>query len=469
MTLARARPAPSAGDPAARLAALCDDGRIAPLGGPAGAGARAVSGRIAGVPAVAFATDPTTAGGALDEDGCTRIADAVTHAAEAGVPCVGLWHSGGAHLAGGVRSLDGVGRIFAAMVRASGRIPQISVVLGPAAGGAAYGPALTDVVVLGPAARVFVTGPDVVRRVTGEDVDAEGLGGPDVHAHLSGLADVVAGDERSAVEAARRVVAVTAPGPARPAGAPDPSAALPGDARRAYDVRPVLTGLLDRAEDPGDALLELRRRWAPNIVTGFGRVGGRAVGVVANNPLRLGGCLDAEAAEKAARFVRMCDAWGLPLLVAVDVPGFLPGAAHERGGIVRRGAKLLHAFAEATVPRVTLILRKAFGGAYVAMNSRALGADAVLAWPGADISVMGPGAAAEILHRRELSAAAPHRRAEVLERRTAELHAATGGAGHAHAAGMVDEIVRPVETRERLLALLAGAPARRGRHGNIPL
>ncbi len=364
-------------------------------------------------------------------------------------------------------SLHGVGRIFHAMTRASGRIPQISVVLGPAAGGAAYGPALTDVVILGPEGRIFVTGPDVVRSVTGENVDMLRLGGPEPHGRRSGVVHVVTESEAGALGEARRLASFFAAQGSLDLDSvldSDLSDVLPESARRAYDVHP----LVDRILDDGSGL-ELHPRWAPNIVTTLGRLGGRTVGVVANNPLRLGGCLDSVSAEKAARFVRMCDAFGIPLVVLVDVPGYLPGVGQEWDGVVRRGAKLLHAFAETVVPRVTLVTRKAYGGAYIAMNSRALGATKVFAWPTAEIAVMGAVAAVRILHRRKLAEVDPDLRGQVENELAAEHEKLAGGVDKASEIGVVDEIVSPKQTRSRLAEAIAGAEAARGRHGNIPL
>src|SRR5487761_496773 len=378
-------------EPQARLAALFDPGTLTAIAGD-GTGVLAAVGRIGPLSAVAFATDPAVKGGALGLAGCEVSTAAYEHAVTNGVPVIGIWHSGGARLAEGVASLHGVGSIFAAMTAASGVVPQISVVLGPAAGGAAYGPALTDTVILSDAGRIFVTGPDVVRSVTGEDVDMARLGG-----------------------------------------------------------------------------LELHPRWAPNIVTMLGRLAGRTVGVVASNPLRLGGCLDATSAEKAARFVRMCDAFGVPLVVVVDVPGYLPGVGQEWDGVVRRGAKLLHAFAEATVPRVTLVTRKAYGGAYIAMNSRSLGATKVFAWPGAEVAVMGAVAAIRILHRRTLADVPPDQLHEVEAELAAEHEQEAGGLERARALGVIDEIIEPARTREAIARAIAAAPQVRGAHGNIPL
>ncbi|HMG29185.1 MAG TPA: carboxyl transferase domain-containing protein [Jiangellaceae bacterium] len=454
-------------NPNHRLAAFFDPGSVRLVSPDDGSGMLAATGTVDGARVVAFCSDATVMGGAMGDDGCRVVVDAYERALADGVPVVGLWHSGGARLAEGVLSLHAVGRIFAIMTRASGRIPQISVVLGPAAGGAAYGPALTDVVVLGPEGRVFVTGPDVVRSVTGEDVDMLRLGGPEPHGRRSGVVHVVTTTEREALDEARRLAALL--------GAQgrlvvdrvedrDLAALLPESAKRAYDVHPLIADLLDAG-----SALELHPRWAPNITTTLGRLGGRTVGVVANNPLRLGGCLDSTSAEKAARFVRMCDAFGVPLVVVVDVPGYLPGVGQEWDGVVRRGAKLLHAFAEATVPRVTLVTRKAYGGAYIAMNSRSLGATKVLAWPTAEVAVMGAVAAVRILHRRRLAEVAPDLRAQVEAELAEEHERIAGGLAKAMEIGVVDELVEPAATRSALARAIADAPARRGHHGNIPL
>jgi acetyl-CoA/propionyl-CoA carboxylase carboxyl transferase subunit len=355
------------------------------------------------------------------------------------------------------------------MVRASGRVPQISVVLGPAAGGAAYGPALTDIVVMSGAGRIFVTGPEVVRSVTGEQVDMERLGGPEPHGRRSGVVHVTTKDDDSALAKGRKLAALLGHQgritPADVAERTDLAALLPAQANRAYDVKPLVKALLD--EDGGS--VELHAKWAPNIVTTLGRFAGRTVGVIANNPLRLGGCLDASSAEKAARFVRMCDALGVPLVVLVDVPGYLPGLGQEWDGVVRRGAKLLHAFAEAVVPRVTLVTRKAYGGAYIAMNSRSLGATAVFAWPSAEVAVMGASAAVNILHRKKLAAAPTAERETLRAQLIDEQTRVAGGVNRALEIGVVDDVIKPTETRRRIAEALAGAPPARGAHGNIPL
>ncbi len=456
-------------DPIARLEALFDPGSVRLLLPPDTSGVLTAEGLIDLMPAVAFASDPRVQGGAMGSEGCAAIVAAYDRALELGAPILGLWHSGGARLREGVESLHAVGTVFAAMTRASGKVPQISVVLGAAAGGAAYGPALTDLVILSDQGRIFVTGPDVVRSVTGEDVDMERLGGPEPHSRRSGVVHVVTLTDGQALSTARELALLL--GSQRddeqdgnPAVADiDLAALLPESPRRAYDVHPLINGVLD---GPG---VELHPRWAPNVVTTLGRLGGRTVGVVANNPLRLGGCLDATSAEKAARFVRMCDAFGVPLVVLVDVPGYLPGVGQEWDGVVRRGAKLLHAFAEATVPRVTLVTRKAYGGAYIAMNSRSLGATRVFAWPGAEVAVMGAVAAVRILHRRTLAAAPADQRHELEAELAAEHEREAGGLARAQELGVIDEVIDPAKTRQAIAQAIAAAAHVRGQHGNIPL
>jgi acetyl-CoA/propionyl-CoA carboxylase carboxyl transferase subunit len=473
-TAVPAQPAATTGDwrqPRERLASLFDAGTLREITAEDASGALAATGQIDGMQAVAFASDPQIQGGAMGAAGCAAIVAAYDEAIALGAPVIGLWHCGGARLREGAESLHAVGTVFAAMTRASGVVPQISVVLGPAAGGAAYGPALTDVVILSEAGRIFVTGPDVVRSVTGEDVDSARLGGPEPHSRRSGVVHLVAPTDADALAQARRLALLLgeqgtmAPDLAQAADASgaDLASLLPESARRAYDVHPIVAALLD---EPG---VELHPKWAPNIVTELGRLGGRTVGVVANNPLRLGGCLDATSAEKAARFVRMCDAFGVPLVVLVDVPGYLPGAGQEWDGVVRRGAKLLHAFAEACVPRVTLVTRKAYGGAYIAMNSRALGATRVLAWPDAEIAVMGGVAAVRILHRRTLAGVPPEQRHELEAELAVQHEKESGGLARAVDLGVVDEVIDPRRTRQAIATAIAEAFPARGAHGNIPL
>ena len=435
-------------DPEVLLRALFDPGTLRLLNRRDTSGVLSARGEVGGTPAIAFTTDATRMGGAMGSEGCRHIVDAIDAAVRERVPVVGLWHSGGARLAEGAVALDAVGQVFAAMVRASGRVPQLSVVLGPAAGGAAYGPALTDIVIMSDAGRIFVTGPDP-------------------HGRRSGVVHITTEDDATALNKARVLAAMLGRqgriSPDDVAADVDLGALLPDQPNRAYDVKPLVRALLD---EPG---VDLHDKWAPNIVTTLGRFAGRTVGVVANNPLRLGGCLDAAAAEKAARFVRMCDALGVPLIVIVDVPGYLPGLGQEWDGVVRRGAKLLHAFAEAVVPRVTLVTRKAYGGAYIAMNSRSLGATAVFAWPSAEIAVMGPSAAVNILHRKKLAATPPEERDAVRARLIDEQIVVAGGVHRALEIGVVDAKVEPTQTRKRIAEALAAAPAARGAHGNIPL
>jgi acetyl-CoA/propionyl-CoA carboxylase carboxyl transferase subunit len=451
--------------PTARLHSLMDLGTCEMITKPDHGGAAAATGRVGETEIVAFATDPGIQGGAMGEIGCQVMVSAYEKALANESPIVGLWHSGGARLGEGVVSLQGVGEVFSVMTQASGRVPQISVILGPAAGGAAYGPALTDVVILAPEGRIFVTGPGVIQSSTGEQVDSESLGGGAAH-DRSGVVHLVTGSEQAAYDHARHLILLlnergriekndVAPR--------DLGRFLPESAARAYDVRPLVNALLD---EPG---IELHPKWARNIVTTLGRLGGGTVGVVANNPLRMAGCLDSASAEKAARFVRMCDAFGVPLIVLVDTPGYLPGTAQEWGGVVRRGAKLLHAFAEAAVPRVTVVTRKAFGGAYIAMNARSLGATAVYAWPDAEVSVMGAVAAIRILHRRQLADVPPEQRPAVEQELADEYRKSTGGLDLAVAAGAVDRVIEPGNTRAEVAAALGHSAPTRGLHNNIPL
>jgi propionyl-CoA carboxylase beta chain len=434
---------------------------------PAGDGVVTGVARVHGRPVGLFAQDPTALGGSLGEVHAAKIARVLDHAGRARCPVIGLLDSGGARIQEGVAALDGYGEIFRRNVALSGRVPQVSVVLGPCAGGAVYSPALTDVVIMQrDRAHMFVTGPRVVKAVTFEDVELADLGGADVHARSSGVAHLVADDAGEALDLARRVLGYlpsscwdappTYP-PEEPRRLPD----VPADHRLPYDVRDVIGGVVDDG-----SFLELSEHFAANIVIGFAHVEGQAVGVVANQPRVLAGCLDIAASEKAARFVRLCDAFGVPLVTLVDVPGFRPGTGQEAGGIIRKGAKLLYAFAEASVPRVTVILRKAFGGAYIVMNSKSLGADAVFAWPGAEVAVMGAEGAVDVIYRREL-AADPSRRSELVERYRAEAMAP-----HIPAERLsIDEIIEPAATRGIVAATLrslGGALQAGFRHDNLP-
>lgn len=457
-------------EPVHRMSRLLDEGSLEVTWREDGVALVVGQGRIGGAEVVVYCTDATRKGGAIGVEECPPIVEAIDTAVRRGCPVIGIWHSGGAKLAEGVAAMDGIGLMFAAMVRASGVVPQLSVVLGPAAGGAAYGPALTDLVIMSEGGRVFVTGPDVVRSVTGEQIDMAGLGGPEAHGAKSGVAHVTTASDEEAFRQARRITGLlSSPGTfGRDAlgGRQDLRALLPDSPQRAYDVRPLVRAILD---DGPEGFAELQPKWAPNMVTGLGRLGGRTVGVLANNPLRKGGCLDSLSAEKASRFVRFCDSFGVALVVLVDVPGYLPGVGQEWGGVVRRGAKLLHAFAEAVVPRVTLVTRKSYGGAYIAMNSRSLGASAVFAWPDAEVAVMSAKAAVGVLHRKALAATTDDDRPALEEALIAEHERVAGGVGRALSIGVVDELIDPADTRRRLAETLAAAPAGRGAHGNIPL
>lgn len=434
---------------------------------PAGDGVITGIGRVNRRPVALFAQDSAVLGGSLGETHADKIVRVMRWAERARTPVVGLIDSGGARIQEGVSALDGYGRIFQANVRQSGRIPQISVILGPCAGGATYSPALTDIVIMQrQRAHMFLTGPAVVKAVTREDVTAETLGGSEVHMRQSGVAHLVAADADEALRLAGRVLSYLPSScwdqpPRSTPAPPEPMPDVPSNHRVPYDVRRVVRAVVDR-----DSFLELQPGFARNLVTGFARLEGNPVGVVANQPNAMAGTLDINAAEKGARFVRLCDAFGLPLITLVDTPGFLPGARQESGGVIRRGAKLLFAYAEATVPRLTVVLRKAFGGAYIVMNSKALGADAVLAWRGAQMAVMGAEGAVDIIYRRDL-AADPGRRDELIARYQDEAMRAELSADRMS----VDEIIEPVGTRPMLAALLAASgDARRPRfrHDNLP-
>jgi methylmalonyl-CoA decarboxylase subunit alpha len=465
--------------PLERLEALCDRGslelirsavRAHRLGDRAAPGDGVVAGigAAGGRPVFCYAQDPAHLGGSLGEAHADTIVRVMELAGRARAPVVGFVESGGARLQEGHVALDGYGRIFRASVQLSRVAPQISLVCGTSAGGGAYSPALTDFVVMTEEARMFLTGPKIVREALGEDVSMEALGGPNVHAR-NGVCSLVAPDDAGAAALARELLAHLpgAVGEAVPLVSPaapddgDPNGPVPEEARRVYDMRDVARRVVDRGR-----LIELSARWAPNILTGLARIDGRAVGVVANQPRRLGGVIDAEASEKASLFVDACDRFGLPLVVLVDTPGFMPGVQQERAGVIRHGASLLRAFAGATVPKLTVVIRKAYGGAVITMNSKGLGADLVFAWPEAEIGIMAARQAVGIVHRRRLAA---------VDDLDAELAALSDGYAAEHltadaaaAAGFVDEVIEPDRTRDRLagaLAALAGARGGKVSHG----
>ena len=436
-------------------------------------------GAIDGRPVFVFSQDFTVFGGSLSEAYAGKICKIMDLAMKVGAPVIGLNDSGGARIQEGVASLGGYAEIFLRNVMASGVIPQISVILGPCAGGAVYSPAMTDfTIMVEGTSYMFVTGPNVVKTVTHEDVDAEFLGGATTHTSRSGVAHLNAADEATAFDEVRRLLAhlpANNLGEAPRVDAVDPSdrmdpeldAIIPDDPRTPYDMHDVLRRVVDDG-----ALLEIQPAWAANIIVGFARLGGRSIGIVAQQPSVLAGALDIDASVKAARFVRTCDAFNVPLVTFVDVPGFLPGVGQEHGGIIRHGAKLLYAYCEATVPKLTVITRKAYGGAYDVMSSKHIRGDVNLAWPSAEIAVMGADGAVNIIYRDELAAAADAaaERARLVEQYEAEF----ANPYIAAARGYIDDVIRPSETRPRLirsLDLLADKRETnpRKKHGNIPL
>ncbi|MEA2392164.1 MAG: methylmalonyl-CoA decarboxylase subunit alpha [Solirubrobacteraceae bacterium] len=436
----------------ARLELLFDSGTFRPTRSMVGDGVLAGSGRVNGRVVCAWAQDGAFKGGSLGTRGGETIARTIQRADGLGVPVVGFPHSGGARLQEGVAALHAYSAIFRAQALAT--VPQISVIGGPCAGGAAYSPALGDLTIMaGSDAKMFLTGPAVVEKVTRERVTALELGGPKIHGR-NGVAHLVADHDVHAAELVRSALAhlpsqVGGPLPLHPPADPvpgDPADVLPAREREVYDVRDVAARLVD-----GGELLELGPRWARNLVVGFARIEGMPVGVIANQPKYLGGCLDAESSQKGAWFVDLCDRFGLPLVVLVDTPGFLPGVSQEQAGVIRHGASLLRAFGVATTPRVTLTMRQAYGGAHIVMNSRDLGADLTLAWPHAKIGVMGPSQAVEVVNRREIAAGAD---AQALADAYAAEHLPVRVAA---SRGFIDEIVAPSETRERIAFALESA------------
>jgi propionyl-CoA carboxylase beta chain len=444
-----------------------------------GDGVVAGHGRIDGRPAYAFAQDFTVFGGSLSETNAAKIVKIMDLAVRMGAPIVGLNDSGGARIQEGVLSLAGYADIFLRNTLASGVVPQISAIMGPCAGGAVYSPAITDFnIMVEGTSYMFVTGPDVIKTVTHEDVTKEDLGGAMTHNAKSGVAHFMVGDDRECLALIRDLLSFLPSNnlddpPRRETSDPfdREEAALdrlvPEQPNQPYDMHDLLRAVID------DGLfVEVHRHFAQNIVVGFARLGGRSVGLVANQPAVLAGCLDIDASVKAARFVRFCDAFNIPLITFEDVPGFLPGVRQEHGGIIRAGAKLLYAFAEATVPKITVITRKAYGGAYCVMASKHIRTDFNYAYPTAEIAVMGSEGAVNVLYRRELAAAADPaaRRAELV----AEFRDKFANPFVAASRGFVDEVIQPRTTRAKLIAALASCDTKRDRnpnrkHGNIPL
>ncbi|POX46514.1 acyl-CoA carboxylase subunit beta [Streptomyces sp. Ru72] len=435
-------------------------------------------GTVHGRTVFVYAHDFRIFGGALGEAHAEKIHKVMDLAEAAGAPLVSLNDGAGARIQEGVSALAGYGGIFQRNTRASGVIPQISVMLGPCAGGAAYSPALTDFVfMVRETSQMFITGPDVVKAVTGEEITQNGLGGADVHAGTSGVAHFAYDDEEQCIEDVRYLLSLLPANNRELAPvvrSDDPADRLtdalldlvPAEAGQAYDIRRVIDEIVDDGE-----YFEVHPAWAPNIVCALARLDGHVVGFVANQPAAMAGVLDIEASEKAARFVQFCDAFNIPLVTLVDVPGFLPGVDQEHSGIIRRGAKLLYAYCNATVPRISLVLRKAYGGAYIVMDSRSIGADLALAWPTNEIAVMGAEGAANVIFRREINAAADPdavRAQKIKEYQDELMHPY-----YAAERGLIDDVIDPRETRsvlirslEMLRAKHAELPSRK--HGNPP-
>ena len=426
-----------------------------------------------------FSQDFTLFGGALGEVFAEKIHKLMDLALKVGAPVIGINDGAGARIQEGVVSLDSYGQIFHRNVLASGVIPQISVIMGPCAGGAVYSPAMTDFVfMVEDTSYMFITGPDVVKAVTGEDVTQQELGGALTHGSKSGVCQFTAPDDKACLDDVRYLLSFLPPNnleePPAFASGDDPHRRceelydlIPASSNMPYDMKSVVTAIVD----DGD-LFEYAARWAPNIVCGFARMDGHPVGIVGNQPMHLAGVLDIESAEKAARFVRTCDAFNVPLLTFVDVPGFLPGTDQEYGGIIRHGAKLLYAYCESTVPRIQIVTRKAYGGAYVVMNSKSIGADLAYAWPSAELAVMGPQAAVEVLYRKEIAANADpaSRKVELVEEYTERF----ANPYEAAERGYVDDVIDPADTRAVVIAGFELLRSKREelpkrKHGNMPL
>ena len=436
-------------------------------------------GRVDGRLVFAFAQDFTVFGGSLSEANAAKVVKIMDLAMKLGAPIVGLNDSGGARIQEGVLSLGGYADIFLRNTLASGVVPQISAIMGPCAGGAVYSPAITDfTVMVQGTSYMFVTGPEVIRTVTHEEVSKEDLGGAVAHNAKSGVAHFAVADDRACLALIRELLSFLPSNnledaPRLPVSdAPDRADAtldtvVPENPNQPYDMHDVIRAVADEGD-----FLEVHAGFAPNILVGFVRLGGRPVGLVANQPAHLAGCLDIDASVKGARFVRFCDAFNIPLVTFEDVPGFLPGTVQEWGGIIRHGAKLLYAFAEATVPKITVITRKAYGGAYCVMASKHIRTDVNFAWPSAELAVMGPEGAVNILYRRELDAAADP--VALRAEKVAEFREKLANPYVAAARGFLDEVIAPRDTRRKLISALAALENKRDRnpakkHGNIPL
>ncbi len=436
-------------------------------------GAASVDGRLIHLASQDF----TVLGGSAGEIHSHKVSDVMELSLKSGSPFVFINDSGGARVQEGIDSLSGYGRVFHTNVKLSGAVPQISLICGPCAGGAAYSPALTDFIIQTRQAQMFITGPQVIKQVTGEQITAEALGGPDSHMGHSGVIHFIAENDQEALYLCRRLLSFL---PSNNLEDPprvdhennvDPNPELnkviPSEAKQGYDVRNVICGVVDRGD-----FLEVQAGYAANIVVGFARMLGRSIGVIANQPSVLSGVLDINAATKASRFIRFCNAFNVPLVTFVDVPGFLPGVQQEHGGIIRHGAKMLFAYSAATVPKIQVILRKSYGGAHLAMGSKDLGADRVIAWPTSEVAVMGAEGAVEIVFRKEMDAATDKaaRRAELIEQYRATFSTPYAAAGRR----LVDDIIEPADTRKHLAQALEYLHTKRElrpakKHGLIPL
>ena len=436
-------------------------------------------GLVNGRPVFAFAQDFTSRAGSLGEMHANKICKAMDLAMKAGVPFVGMNDSGGARIQEGVDALSGYGQIFFRNSAASGVIPQISAIMGPTAGGAVYSPAMTDYIfMVKNTSYMFITGPEVIKAVTGEEISFEDLGGARAHCEKSGVAHFACENDADCIEQIKRLLSYLPANnmedpPIVPAGddprrtAPELDTIIPDTPNKAYDMKDVIRAIVDRGE-----LFEPHQFFAPNMIVGFARLNGRAIGIIANQPKHMAGCLDINASDKATRFIRFCDAFNIPMLTIADVPGYLPGSNQEWGGIIRHGAKLLWCYSEATVPKLLLVTRKDYGGAYIAMCSRHLGADMAFAWPTAEIAVMGAAGAANIIHRKEITEAGDP--AAKRQEKIQEYEDLFSNPYVAAGRGYIDAVILPSETRSRLIDALETMSGKRElrppkKHGNIPM
>ncbi|NDP21659.1 MAG: acyl-CoA carboxylase subunit beta [Paludibacter sp.] len=423
----------------------------------AGDGVITGTGTMSGAPICIYAQDFTVMGGSLGLKHARKITKIMDHALRMKIPCIGINDSGGARIQEGIGALAGYGEIFYRNTMASGVIPQISVILGPCAGGAVYSPALTDFVfVVENISKMFITGPNVIETVLGEKISQEDLGGARVHAEITGNAHFYALSEMECFEQIKELVTLLPHSNQQKADRVEPKLPksnrnieniIPADPKQPYDVREVILALSDDSK-----FLEVHELWAANIVIGFGRLNGETIGFVANQPMYLAGVLDCDASDKAARFIRFCDAFNIPIVTLEDMPGYLPGVDQEHAGVIRHGAKMLYAYSEATVPKITVILRKAYGGGYIAMNSRHLGADFMLAWPSAEIAVMGPEGAANIIFRKEIMEAEDED--AMRQQKVQEYIEKFANPYVAASKGYIDAVIEPLETRDMLLHAL---------------